>query len=366
MRLRAVLIRLAAGLGLGLGLAMAGPAAAQDAVFTYGNPRLGERLVVRSTTDAEVLGPVMQDFVTANPDISIVYEQWLTNELYETARADCARRAAGGLRPGASVLISSGAHQLVDLVNRGCAETATGARAEGLPEALHWRDELWGITREPAVMVYNRALVPPEEIPHTRFDLLDLLRRDGARYHGRVATYDIEASGLGYLFAFADSQQATTFGSLLEALGRARAVATCCSAEIIDGVAQGRWLIAYNVLGSYAQWRAAQDPRLGVIAPRDYTLVLSRAFMIPKDATAAPAAKRLLAFLLSPEGQLALRRRALIVDAADMPDSDTADASGQSQLRPIGLRLPLLLALDAQARERFIDRWRETFPPAAP
>ena len=74
---------------------------------------------------------------------------------------------------------------------------------------------------------------------------------------GRVATYDIEASGLGYLFAFADSQQATTFGSLIEAFARSGAVATCCSTEIIDGVASGRYLVGYNILGSYALDRAA-------------------------------------------------------------------------------------------------------------
>ena len=70
------------------------------------------------------------------------------------------------------------------------------------------------MTREPAVIVYNRDLVSPDEAPRSRFDLIDLLRPAGSRYAGRVATYDIEASGIGYLFAFADSQQATTFGSL--------------------------------------------------------------------------------------------------------------------------------------------------------
>ena len=114
------------------------------------------------------------------------------------------------------------------------------------------------MTREPAVIVYNRELVPRDEAPRSRFDLIDLLRPADSRYAGRVATYDIEESGVGYLFAFADSQQATTFGSLIEAFGRSGAIATCCSAEIIDGVAEGRYLVAYNVLGSYALDRAAR------------------------------------------------------------------------------------------------------------
>lgn len=62
--------------------------------------------------------------------------------------------------------------------------------------------------------------------------------------------------------------------AVIEAFARSGAVATCCSAEIIEGVATGHYLIAYNVLGSYALDRAARDPRIGVVAPEDYTLVL--------------------------------------------------------------------------------------------
>ena len=45
-------------------------------------------------------------------------------------------------------------------------------------------------------------------------------------------------------------------------------------------VSDDRYLIAYNVLGSYALARAARDRRLAVVAPRDYTLILSRAAMM--------------------------------------------------------------------------------------
>jgi len=150
--------------------------------------------------------------------------------------------------------------------------------------ADNWRNELFGLTSEPAVMVYHRALVPAAEAAASRFDLL---RRSNRRYDGKIATYDIEASGLGYLFAFADAEQTTTFGSLIEAFGRRHTQATCCSAEIIAGVESGRWLIAYNVLGSNTLARADVDPNLAVVVPQDRTLVLQRAGLIPKEARAA-------------------------------------------------------------------------------
>ena len=157
-------------------------------------------------------------------------------------------------------------------------------------------------------------------MPLSRFRLIDLLRAEDGRYDGKVATYDIEQSGLGYLFAFADSQQATTFGGVIEAFARSHAVTTCCSAEIIDGVASGQYLIAYNVLGSYALARADKDPNIAVVAPSDYTLVLSRAALIPKRAANPGDAGALIDFLLSDEGRRALAAEHLVLDPSEMRD----------------------------------------------
>jgi ABC-type Fe3+ transport system substrate-binding protein len=250
-------------------------------------------------------------------------------------------------------------NQLVKLVNDGCARPHRSAATAGLPPEANWRDEIFGVTEEPAVIVYNRDLVPAAEAPRSRFDLIDLLRPTESRYAGRVATYDIEESGVGYLFAFADSQAATTFGSLIEAFARSGAVATCCSAEIIDGVAEGRYLVAYNVLGSYALDRAAEDPSLAVVAPEDYTLVLRRAAMIPKGAPNPTAAGLLIDFMLSDAGRAALASTRLLFPfagaGAELPDDET------SLYRPIPLSPTLLLGLDRQKQASFLARWRATF-----
>ena len=180
---------------------------------------------------------MLEAFTGSFPDVKVAYESWNTNDLFALAQAACEAAT-----PDVDLLMSSAVDTLVKLVNDGCAQPHSSFLTEALPPSDNWRDELFGITREPAVIVYNRELVPADEAPRSRFDLIDLLRPADSRYAGRVATYDIEASGIGYLFAFADSQQATTFGSLIEAFGRSGAVATCCSAEITDGVAEGRYL----------------------------------------------------------------------------------------------------------------------------
>lgn len=307
-----------------------------------------ERMHLRSTTDIAVLGPAIEAFVARHPGLAVDYEQWSSNGLYEVTRRECAAGQAG-----ADAAFSSAVDQLVELVNLGCAQPWSSPETAALPPTRRWRDEIWGVTREPAVILYNSRLVPPEDVPADRFALLDLMRREDERYAGRIATYDIEASGLGYLFAFSDSLEASTFGALLEGFERADAVATCCSAEIIDGVARGDYLIAYNVLGSYVEDRHLPD--VATIWPADYTLFLSRGYMIPKGAAHPEAAAALLDFLLSAEGQAILARSGLVV----REEGETA--RHDSALRPIRIGPTLLVARDAQKVAGFIRRWRETF-----
>lgn len=229
-----------------------------EAVARFGQERAATSLLVRGTTDVPLFAPLLTAFAETVPELSIVYEQWASNDLSHLAEAAC----RGEIDPP-DLIISSAVDQQVKLVNDGCAEPHRSVATAALPREANWRDELFGVTEEPAVIIYNRDLVPPGEEPRSRFDLLDLLRRPNSPYVGRVATYDIESSGLGYLFAFANSQQATTFGSLIEAFGRSGAIATCCSVEIINGVAEGLYLAAYNVLGSYALDRAEETAYRG-------------------------------------------------------------------------------------------------------
>lgn len=327
---------------------------------SYGPSEAPERLRIRGTTDLSLFDPVLRAFSATNPDLRIDYQQWGSNALYAQASLDC----RGG-DDSADLLISSSIDQQVKLANDGCAHPYRSALTDKLPAIANWRDEVFATTHEPAVILYNNRLVRPEEAPRSRFDLIDLLRPEHSRFRGRVATYDIESAGVGYLFAFADAQQATTFGSLLEAMGRGGAVTHCCSSGIIDGVERGRFLVAYNVLGSYAIARAQKNPHLTVVAPHDYTLVLARAALIPKQSSASQAAGRFIDFLLSTEGRAILRSVQLIVDTTPREDPQILlPAQPETLLRQIPLSPSLLVGLDQHKRARFIARWRQNFRPA--
>jgi len=324
-----------------------GPLPAQEATGRFGTG--ATPLLVRSTTDIAIIGPIIERFAAQRPDLAITYEQWGSNALFTRARAEC--RGEG--QP-ADAILSSAVQQMVWLVNAACAVPHRSPATLALPSTRRWRDELWGVTMEPAVIAYNKAAFTGKAVPRSRFALLDALRSDPDLFRRRIATYDIAASGLGFLFAFSDSLEASTFGALLESFARVDAIATCCSAEIIEGVAEGRFVVAYNVLGSYVT--SAARPEVGMILPEDYTLILSRAYMIPTGAAQANASAALLDFLLSAEAQALLGQAGLV---SSMDPAETG--LPPSARRPIALSPALLVALDTNRRAQLLDSWENTF-----
>lgn len=346
-------------LALTVFFALAAPSAAvePDSVSQYGTPaaEATETLRVQGATDPEFFAALLGRFAELNPGLHIVYEDITTNALNGLAAAACA-----GTVPSADLVVSSSVDQQVKLVNDGCAQPYASSATATMPDWAGWREELFGLTFEPIVMVYNRDLVPPDKVPTSRFDLIDFLRPDRNIFTGRIATYDIEASGVGYLLAFADSQQATTFGRLIEAFGRNDVVATCCFKEIVDGVAAGKYLLAYNMFSSYALARASADKRIGIVAPSDYTLVLSRAAFIPKAAANPAMAGALLDFTLSEEGKRILATASLMVSFTEEGGGIGPSLDGMPNLRPITFSPVLLVGLDKEKRRLFLDLWNQS------
>ncbi|MCB1452391.1 MAG: ABC transporter substrate-binding protein [Rhizobiaceae bacterium] len=335
------------------------PATAEAADFSF--PATGEEqshLTIGSTTDIGVIRTVISAFQAANPGIAITYREETTRQLYVEAQEACA-----GNRQADDLVISSAMDLQVKLVNDGCASQIAATALAALPDHARWRDELFGLTYEPAVIVYNRKLIAPSEAPLDHIALADLLRQPD-RFNGKIGTYDIEQSGVGYLFATFDATQSSTWGRLIEGMGRNSVQLFCCTSDVLDRVADGRLTIGYNVLGSYALAEAARYPDMAIVVPSDYALVLSRAAFIPVGAANAADALKFLEFTQSPEGRTVLDRDAKLFSPVNGAER-LLDVAGMAEnarqsLRPIPLGTSLLIGLDAMKRRQFLKLWRES------
>jgi len=343
-------------------LSMSGFANAAETVTSFAARASGTgNLVIASVTDLDFMRPLIAAFQQSNPGVAVTYIEDTSNNL----DASVSRACSNGVFY-ADLVISSSIAQQVRLVNGGCARVIGSPVLSNLPDWAQWRGELIGLTYEPAVMVYNKAAFAEDGPPQSRFDLIDLMRQSG-KLNGRIATYDIEDSGVGYLFAFQDSTEASTWGRLIEGFGRNSVATFCCSSEVIDRVADGRAFIGYNVLGSYALSRAEKDPRIGVILPSDYTLVLARAGYIPREARDATAARAFLELALSPQGRAILDGETRLLTPLSGPAAlARLSDDGALALRPIPLSPALLVSLDRAKRVRFLSQWRKSMTPPSP
>jgi iron(III) transport system substrate-binding protein len=332
---------------------------AQETTTVFPAPA-GERqvLILRGATDLEVFEPLLRGFQRSAPDVTIRYTEAVTNVLFDQARRDCAEK-----RAGSDLLITSSVDHLVVLSNEGCARQHRSIETTSSPAWTRWRDEVFGFTFEPAVIVYNRALVPKADVPNTRIELINLMREQPSRYIGRIGAYDIALSGIGYLFATFDGRNALVYGRLIEGFGRMRLVTRCCTSDLLREVSEGKISIGYNLLGSYALAAQRKGAPIGIVIPRDYVLALSRAAMIPAESPNPALARRFLDFLLSPAGQKIIREEAFLFDfSGRLPDGVEGPAALMEAgiVRPIVIGPGLLPVQDKAKRGRALDEWRRS------
>jgi len=302
--------------------------------------------------------PLIRDFQELSPNVTVEYNEYLTNDLFNQALTECNTKQGR-----MDLVLSSSVDHLIKLVNDGCGTSYRSPLTLQMPSWTRWRDEVFGFTFEPAVIAFNRDLVPPEDIPRTRIELLDLLRSKPEQYNGKVGSYDIDQSGIGYLFASYDARGTTTFGRLLEAFGRAGLVARCCTTDLLSDLSSGRLAIGYNLIGSYAVGAVRRGAHLGIVIPRDYTVVLSRAVFIPRSSRNTVAAFRFLDYLLSERGQKKSREASFFFSfEGTLPEEVDGPLwlASSGLLRPITIGPELLAVQDRAKRQRFLSEWRRS------
>lgn len=338
------------------------PAAAQSSADLQAAAAREGVVVIYAATDRSVAEGLLQDFARRYPGIRVEYHDMSSTELYHRFLAE----AKDGGR--ADVMWSSAMDLQVKLVNDGYAQAHRSAETAALPPWAIWKDEAFGTSFEPVAMVYNRKLLPEEDVPGSHAELLRLLARSPEQLAGRITTYDPAQSGLGYLLHSHDVLvNPVVFWRLAEAFGRLAVQPAASTSEMLDRISSGQALIGYNLLGSYAQLRAEQDPALAVVLPRDYTLVMSRVAFISRQARHPHAARLWLDYLLSPRGQRLLSKNPGFYSVrADVPADEAAEELRQrlgGAFRPIAIGPGLLTYLDQAKRRDFLRQWRDIVAP---
>lgn len=312
------------------------------------------RVVVYSVTSS--LQALIDDFKAAFPRVQLDYVTMDTIPLHDRVIAEATSETPG------DVIWSSAMDLQMKLVLDGHAMTYASKEEKALPEWAVWRHQAFGTTFEPVAIVYNKRLLDAGKIPRNRSEFVDRLRVHGALFQGKVVAFDPEKSGLGFLLMTQDDAVSPGFWPLISAMGRAQVRPQSGSGAMFQRIASGEALIGYNLLGSYARARAANDlPDLGLVLPSDYTLVMTRIMFINRRTRHPNAARLWVDYVLSKRGQQSIAAAHLGALRNDVP-GDTNRAALEkalgSALKPIKVRPELIDALDPAKRHAFLEKWR--------
>jgi iron(III) transport system substrate-binding protein len=337
----------------------ASPAWAQSSPELIAAAQREAKLTIYGVTDNEQTNHLIREFRSLYPAIQVEYSNMSTTELYNRFISEM---AAGG---SADVTWSSSMDLQVKLVNDGYAQPHKSAETAKLSDWANWKNEAFGTTYEPIGFVYNKRLMAANEVPQTHAEFAKLLLNQTERFKGKVNTYDPEKSGVGFMLVTQDKQvNAAGFADLQKALGAVQTKMQASTGTMMERIASGENLIGYNLNIAYANTRAQKDPSIGMVMPKDYTLVLSRVMFISKTAKHPNAAKLWLDFVLSKKGQEIIANKAdLYAIRPDVEGEFTASGLKKQlgdALRPVPIGTGLLTYLDQAKRLDFLKQWNAT------
>ena len=72
------------------------------------------------------------------------------------------------------------------------AEQYASPEVKQLPDWAVWQQKAYGTTYEPVVFIYNKRLIPQNEVPDSHTALAKLIASQADKFKGKVTTYDIE------------------------------------------------------------------------------------------------------------------------------------------------------------------------------
>ena len=321
------------------------------------------KVVVYSALDTKAAQPLIKDFNALYPDIKVEYNDMNSTEMYNRFIAE----AASG-QGGADVMWSSAMDLQVKLVDDGQAMTYASPEAAKLPSWAVYKNQAYGTTYEPAVFIYNKRLVTADEVPQDHAAFVKLLATKTDKFKGKVTTYDIETSGVGFMFVVQDTKYFQGMKDLEKGFGATSYRVYSSTGNMLEKVSSGEHLLGYNVLGSYALVRSKKDQNLGVVLPKDYTLVLSRVMFIGKQAKNPNAAKVWTDYILSARGQKLIGSDVELFSIRNDVDAEYTAAKLNQQLgnnvKPIPVSSEIVTYLDPKKRLEFLSAWKTTLAAA--
>ncbi len=140
------------------------------------------------------------------------------------------------------------------------------------PDPSHWRQEVFSLFHDPAMIAVRKDAPLPEAALRTRLDLARFLESAPPRFRGRVGLVNIGIDSQSYAYATQDQLRSPLYWRIMRAFGHLDARIYETNAEILDALRNGRIDLAYNLPLSQLVFEPLDEIRIDAF--EDYVIAL--------------------------------------------------------------------------------------------
>ena len=310
----------------------------------------GKGLVIYGNPPPAQFKPVLGAFAKAYPNIKVSYSDQDDNVSFAKYRAEHAQGART-----ADIVIASSPRQWDN--NRDIALNWTPTDAAAYPSYLEQFPGVLVFSPDPAVSIYSKVKLPPNQVPATFAQLQTALKQHPDLFNKKLTTYTAD-NQFGYSAFWGLAQKKGW--SLLNALGPAskpQADGTAMVQQLATGASNYGFFESGLVRGALT---GAVGKVVGWQYMRDFTPLIPRGVAITKGASNPTAAKTFLNWAYSAPGQQVLCAAGFTAfrTGVSCPNSvsavDKAVGAGNVYLVPFHSTI-------AQDQPAFVKRWHQVF-----
>jgi iron(III) transport system substrate-binding protein len=322
-------------------------------------------VLVYSVTAAENWKYVLQSFHDRYPKITV-------NTLDLPSGPECFERYLSESATNSrtcDLIFTQGRDQWLDFQKRGELLPYESKEAAKWPDWSKPYPGLYTPALVPVLLAWNNALVPQSQRPKTMEEFVRLATANSSSWRSRISSFTplqgIFGYSVNYAFVERHGEKAWDwFSSLSKLTPRFER----SSGPIVEKVAAGEYAAAWFVASSVL-WSRLNDPvRAKIIGwsfIKDGQPIVLTGAGIPKKARNVNAAKLLLDFLLSNEGQHALGKGGITPAKPDFISDKDVPFTYKSISDAVGGEQNLILVEWAKSKDwdydKFSTRWRSTF-----
>lgn len=254
-----------------------------------------DRLIVYGNPSPDQWEPVVAAFEEAYP--------WISVETFDLGGTEAFQRylseeATGG--DTADVIVNTDGAGWLDLIERGQVVDYVDPELADLPDFAVAAPGVFAMSVDPLIGVFNTEALPLDEQPTTLAELAAMAED----LDGRIGTTEIEngQSGLG-TFGYVDARGEEAW-DVLEAIGP-HALAESSNGSLLGKLTSGEYVASFMTSGSFRELIDATETGevLNYRYFEDATVMPTRGIGVTTAAQSPNAARLLVNFLLSEDGQ---------------------------------------------------------------